>query len=411
MSKSRWLPSRLLVRTQPQFGRLFFAHAVSRAGDAFNTVALVILVFQLTGSGIGVAGTVAFEVVPLLLFAPIAGVLVDRLPRRSVMVAADLIRALLISLLAVWHGNVAIAYAVAFGVATASVAFNPAASSVVPELVEGNELVRANSALWTVAVVLQIAIAPLAGGLIAAIGVGSAFAINAVSFLISAAFLRRLTAAGRGASQTSGGWRALTAGYRAVRAHWLLKRLALAQILAALSAGATSGLLVVLASERLGVGPAGFGLLLGAIGLGAALGPMLLRKRIQPGQRRWLFGPMALRSVVDLVLGFVRQPVPAGIALGAYGVGTSTGMVAFQSTIQTSTPTETRGRVFALYDMLWNGARLVSLGLGGIVADAAGIQAVYLAGAALLAAAAVVGFTGSTGHASEVASIEPTPSN
>jgi hypothetical protein len=70
MSTARWLQSRLLVRTRPQFGRLFFAHAVSRAGDAFNTVALVILVFQLTGSGIGVAVTVVFEVVPLLLFAP-----------------------------------------------------------------------------------------------------------------------------------------------------------------------------------------------------------------------------------------------------------------------------------------------------------------------------------------------------
>ena len=58
---------------------MFFAHAVSPAGDAFNTVALVILVFQLTASGIGVAGTVAVEVEPLLLFALIAGVLVDPL--------------------------------------------------------------------------------------------------------------------------------------------------------------------------------------------------------------------------------------------------------------------------------------------------------------------------------------------
>src|SRR5438876_11611900 len=118
MSTSRPRKNRFLVRTRPQFRRLFLAHAVSRAGDAFNTVALVILVFQLTGSGIGVAGTVFFEVVPLLVFAPIAGVLVDRLPRRSVMVAADLVRALLVGLLAVWHGNVVIAYAVAFGVAT-----------------------------------------------------------------------------------------------------------------------------------------------------------------------------------------------------------------------------------------------------------------------------------------------------
>jgi hypothetical protein len=65
--------------TKKQFGRWFFAHAVSRAGDAFNAVRLVILVFQRTGSGIGVAGTVAVEVESLLLFALIVGVLVDPL--------------------------------------------------------------------------------------------------------------------------------------------------------------------------------------------------------------------------------------------------------------------------------------------------------------------------------------------
>src|SRR2546421_12966961 len=97
--------SRLLVRTQPQFGRLFFAHAVSRAGDAFNTIALVVLVFRLTGSGVGVAGTVVFEVLPLVLFAPLAGLLVDRLPRRSVMVSADLTRALLVGCLAISHDH------------------------------------------------------------------------------------------------------------------------------------------------------------------------------------------------------------------------------------------------------------------------------------------------------------------
>src|SRR5439155_6488799 len=139
------------------------------------------------------------------------------------------------------------------------------------------------------------------------------------SFLTSAAFLRRLTAAGRGASQASDGWRALTAGYRTVRAHALLTRLALAQILAALSAGATSGLLVVLAAERLSVGPTGFGLLLGAIGLGSALGPLLLRICIQPGQRRWLFGPLALPRRVVVVLGLVRHPLPGWLALGALG--------------------------------------------------------------------------------------------
>src|SRR5688500_7296 len=101
------------LATHSTLRRFFFAHAMSRAGDAFNSVALVVLVFTLTGSGLGVAGTVAFEVVPILLLGPLAGLTVDRYPRRSVMVAADLGRAVLVLVLAGIGDSVAVAYAVA----------------------------------------------------------------------------------------------------------------------------------------------------------------------------------------------------------------------------------------------------------------------------------------------------------
>ncbi len=134
-----------LLRSNRSSRRLFVAHAVSRAGDAFNTVALVILVYRLTGSGLGVAATVAFEVAPVLLLGPVAGVVADRFPRRSVMLAADLARTLLAAALAFAHGTPALAYAVAFGLSTGALAFNPAASSLLPEVVEADELVAANS--------------------------------------------------------------------------------------------------------------------------------------------------------------------------------------------------------------------------------------------------------------------------
>jgi len=81
-----------LLRSSREFRRLFLAHSVSRAGDAFNTVALVVLVFELTGSGAGVAGAVMFEVLPVLLLGPVAGLAADRLPRRRLMIGADLLR-------------------------------------------------------------------------------------------------------------------------------------------------------------------------------------------------------------------------------------------------------------------------------------------------------------------------------
>src|SRR5712691_1174858 len=81
------------------YRRLFAAQTISRCGDTVNTVALVVLVFRLTGSGLGVSGVVVAEILPVLLLAPVAGAVIDRLPRIRIMVAADLWRAALAGLL------------------------------------------------------------------------------------------------------------------------------------------------------------------------------------------------------------------------------------------------------------------------------------------------------------------------
>jgi len=382
-----------LVRNNPNFRRLFLAHATSRAGDAFNTVALVVLVFRLTGSGLGVAATVVFEVIPIIVLGPVAGLLADRYPRRRLMIAADVGRAVLVAVLVITHSWVGVAFMVAFGLSVGSLIFNPASSSLVPDVVEDDEIVEANTALWTVAVAAQIVLAPLAGVVIGWAGVGPAFAVNAASYLGSALLLSRLDAGKSPAAVLVRGWASVRQGIDTVRDSTLLSRLAVVQVLASLSAGATSGLLVVLASERLHVGPSGFGVLIAAIGIGAATGPLVLRRRIKPNDKRWLFGPYAVRGAVDLSLAAVTQPVIAGAALGVYGVGTSTGMIAYQSTLQIAVPSEVRGRAFALYDALWNATRLISLGLGGLVADATSIRTVYVLGGMLLLAAGAVGLT------------------
>ncbi|WP_211366880.1 MFS transporter [Pseudonocardia kunmingensis] len=180
------------VFAQPGYRRLWSARTASRWGDVFATVALSLLVLDLTGSALGVSAVVAVEIIPVLLLAPFAGTLVDRLPRVRVMVAADLLRAVLAVALIFAGGNVAVVYAVAFGLSAGAVLFNPAANSTLPALVKDNELVAANSGIWTAAVLGQIALAPLAGILYTVLGAGPAFAINAASFLVSAAVLAGL---------------------------------------------------------------------------------------------------------------------------------------------------------------------------------------------------------------------------
>jgi MFS family permease len=361
-------------------------------------VALVVLVFRLTGSGLSVAVTVALEVAPVLVFGLVAGAVVDRFPRVRVMVVADVGRAAIALALALFADQLAVVYAAAFGLSTLTTFFNPAASSVVPAVVDRDDVVGANSALWSAAVVSQIALAPLAGGLVAVAGAGPAFALNAASFLVSALLLTGLSVPASavppvaGADGLAGRVAGVRAGLAAVRASRLLATLAGVQALAALSAGATSALLVVLAERHLDVGPARFGLLLGAIGVGAGLGPLVLQRFVADVRRpSLLFGPYLLRGAVDLVLAAFSS---FGLALGAlavYGVGTSTGHVTYQTVLQTTVPDRFRGRVFALYDMVWQSARLVSIGLGGVAAEALGIRAVYLLGGALLIGAGLLG--------------------
>lgn len=95
----------------------------------------------------------------MLLLAPFAGTLVDRLPRVHVMVGADLLRGLLAASLVFVDDNVAAVYVAAFGLSMGAVLFNPAANSTLPALVADRELVAANSGIWTAAVLSQIALA------------------------------------------------------------------------------------------------------------------------------------------------------------------------------------------------------------------------------------------------------------
>ncbi len=383
---------------RPAFRRLFWAQTISRWGDTFSAVALVVLVYRLTGSGLSVAITVALEVVPVLAFGLFAGSVVDRFPRARIMIGADLGRALVAVALVLGGDHLAVVYAAAFAGSTLTTFFNPAASSLVPSLVDDDDVLGANSALWSAAVVSQVALAPAAGGLVALAGAGPAFALNGASFVVSALLLRGLDPPSGVPSATApqaGAGRRLAEvreGLSSVRRSRLLGVLACVQGLAALSAGATSALLVVLAERHLDVGPGRFGLLLGAIGVGAGLGPLVLQRLVAEVRRpALLFGPYLLRGAVDLVL---AASTSFGVALGAlatYGVGTSTGHVTYQTVLQRAVPDRLRGRVFALYDVVWQSARLVSIAGGGLLADAVGIRSVYVLGAVLVLAAGGLG--------------------
>jgi predicted MFS family arabinose efflux permease len=166
------------------------------------------------------------------------------------------------------------------------------------------------------------------------------------------------------------------------------------QVLASLSVGGTSALLVVLAEKRYHLPPAGFATFLLAIGIGALLGPLVLGSLIRNYRdRKLLFFPYIIRGLGDILLGLFSLPLLGQALLFVYGLNTSTGMVTYQSVMQSEVPDPIRGRVFTLMDGGWNIARISSVALAGVLADRFGIVVVYYIGGLLLVVAGLVGLS------------------
>jgi MFS family permease len=368
-----------LIRNRRYFP-LWLAQLTSNLGDTLHYIALVIWVYQRTGSSLVVAGTVFFEVAPVIICAPIAGVVIDRLPRKMVLVGADVVRALLVlALLAtteLWQ-----IYAIVALLSVAGVFFNPAVHATLPALLDKEDLLAANS------------VSRSAAGVIAAVGAEVAFVFNAATFIISALFLLLLPPGQRVLAR---GWRGYVAdareGLRYARQDRFVSRLMVVQAMASLSVGATSALLVVLAQEHYRLPSGGFGSFILAIGVGALLGPFLLALLTRDIRRpHWLFGPYLIRGVGDVLMAVTTFVPVAWFLLFVYGLNTSAGMVTYQTWLQRQIPDAVRGRVFTWLDVVWNVMKVLSLGAGGWLAEQMGIQIVYYLGGSLLFISGITG--------------------
>ena len=386
------------VARSPSYFPLWLSQLVSNFGDTLHYIALVVLVFDLTGRGVAVATLAVAEIIPVLLLGPVAGVVIDRFARKPILVWADLVRAAL-ALSLIWPQGPEHAYVVAAGIATSNTFFNATAQAVIPALTTEEQRLAANSVAFSTGRLVQIIASATAGGLIALVGTDAAFGINAATFVLSALLIARLRIpahAGQVAAEAKRGLGSFFGDAReglhyAVRDRFV-SRLLIVQSLASFAVGATGPLLVVLSERHLGLAPSGFAWLIGAIGVGALLGP-LIPNLLADDYRdaRWLFVPYVIRGIGDILIA-VFTPLPiALLIMFVYGLNTSTGNVVFRSTIQGAVPDAVRGRVFTLLDVDWSALRLVSLALGAVLVDAVGIQPVFWLGGMLLALSGALG--------------------
>jgi MFS family permease len=354
-------PYTSLLRTNRDFRLLFIGQMISQLGDWFNTVAVFALLLDLTGSATAVAWMLIVQFLPIALIGPMAGVVVDRVNRRRLMIGADVVRGVLIlGLLLVRRADqVWIAYLVMALTVSASAFFEPARTATIPSVTSADELMPANaasSAMWSA----MLAIGASVGGLVTAFaGRDMAFIVNAASFFASAVFIGQTRydatpAPGprpQGFAALTGLWD-LIEGFRYLRRHTHVAALMFVKFGWGIAGGVL--LLLTIFGQRIfpvgGSTAAGIGVLYGARGIGAGLGPITLRWILgqTPGALRRTIGPAYFMvGAFYVLLAFAPTlPVAAAAVLCAH-FGGSILWVFSTVLLQMEVPDRFRGRVFA----------------------------------------------------------------
>jgi len=380
----------------PQFRLFYFGQLISITGTWMQNMAQAWLVYRLSHSSL-MLGIVAFAaMLPVLLFGLAGGMLADRLPRRSLLIAAQLIamvQALLLALLVfggwveTWHVVI-----LAFVLGLVHAVEMPSRHSFLAELVPATDLPNAialNSSIFNLA---RFAGPAIAGALVASWGEGPVFLLNALSFLAVLWGLLHLTAGRSAASEAAQSqWRRLREGLdyawdnRPIRAALFLLAVG------SLTAPAYTVLMPVFAHQIFGGGAGQLGLLLGTAGVGALLAAM--RLAWLGGQQR-LSHNIALAALAAgggmLLFANTTTLVYALPLLVLLGFAVTTMATSINTLIQMQVPNQLRGRIMALFAVLFIG--ITSLGnlLAGYTATHLGVVlTVMLAGTICASAGAV----------------------
>ena len=382
-----------LLRKNRDFRLLYTATLISLIGDWFLMVALLDLVLTLTGQAKLASLVVVVMNLPVFLVTPWAGVQVDKLDRRKLMIGVDLMRtvAALLPLLATTSERLLFAYVGVCLISVGGAYFDPAADAAVPNLVAAEDLGRANTLLSSAWGTMMVAGASIGGLVTVYLGRNAAFIVNSVSFLASALLLLAIRTPFSECAPNMVPKRpfaeAMGEAMRFARERPRVLAFLLGKSGYGLAAGVVA-LLCVFGSQGLGNGPRGpqgIALLLSARGVGALCGPFLLRLLFREGKSlsraigpsMWLFALGYLGLVQGGSLWFGAACVfVAHLGGGALWMASTYGL-------QREVPDELRGRIFALdYGLVTLTLSMSSL-LTGIFADRYGAAPVVTALAVL----------------------------
>jgi predicted MFS family arabinose efflux permease len=366
---------------------LLIGLATSQAGDWLYNLALLAFVYQRTHSSMWVGVTTAFRILPEVALGSLAGVLVDRMDRRPLMIASDAVRAVgmaMLALVAVTHAPVVLAPALAALCTAAGSAYPPCVVSVLPRLTREEQLPAANAARVSTTFICIVA-GPGFGAVLLLLGSPAlAFAVNGATFvaggLVVSALpreaLRRPAAAG--SDGPVGILRELSTGWAALRGYRDGVLIAGAEAVASGVYGALTVLLVLLA-HRLGLGSAGYGYLLAAAGAGGVLSAGLAGRAAQSRRSRRALGVSLLAVGVPLpLLAFSGSLPAAALLVVVFGAGSIVSEVVVDTCLQRELDPAVFARAYGLVVPACVAAIAVGALLAPLCAAAFGLGATFV---------------------------------
>ncbi|MBT7273015.1 MAG: MFS transporter [Nitrospina sp.] len=370
-----------LLKQNSAFRNLWYGQVISELGNWINSIALYALILQLTGSGMAMAAAMMAKLLPMVIISPFAGVVIDRIDRKKVLIASDILRCFTVLgfLIVDSREDLWIVYTLTLFEVALTGFFEPARSAILPSIVEKNHLVTANAlsgSTWSIMLTLGAA---LGGFVVSFFGIKTAFILDALTYLLSAWFIIKISYPNtkykeRIKKQNSSGIKGLVEGLRYLISHPTVLVFTLLKSGMAIKGGIMT--LIPLFASRLWSDPSAVsmavGILFSSRGIGSAIGPVLIRKWLGESPKTLKVAILAaffLGSFAILVFSFSKNIWTASLSIGLSGMSGSIVWVFSTALIHLEADRKFLGRIFGIEMALLTLIMGISNGLVGVTID------------------------------------------
>jgi len=364
------------------FFALWAGQLVSTLGDRFNYMALLALIlFKLGGSAFDVGKLMIFATIPTIVFSPIAGVYVDRVDRRKLMIGADILRGILV-LAIPFTTDLYQIYILTFFISLLSRFFFPARTSIIPMILKKELLLPANSIIQSTQLFSTIVGPAIGAGVVAFIGYKLVFFIDSATFFVSALailLIRIRKLESPGGTSLKEVYHGMVEGFRYIRNSRPVLFIVLIWFGIMLAFGGVNVLYVVFVKEVLGLTIKGIGFLETTNGVGMFLGAALVGYvgRKVAHYSMILGGMFVLGSLLSLMALFPLVPV-SFLSMFVIGLAVSFIQVPTYTKLQILLPEDITGRIFSNLSALIDTCSLISIGVLSYGAEIIGVRWVLL---------------------------------